>query len=136
MSTPLPSTTSHSSPLSCPQVGFLYENLWDARKKYDKHSFASIWIVFLTNIIAGELQPQYGLLIAIIVGIILSLGGFAYEFVHKSLLAPPISGEEHCSTAVRSAAQEVKLGVLGRWYHIFTAQATAATIRPHAAAIL
>ena len=32
------------------------------------------------------------------------------------------SGEEHCSSAVRSARQLLKLAVLGRWYHIFTAQ--------------
>lgn len=72
--------------------------------------------------VAGELLPQYSLLVAIVVGVVLSAFGFAYTFARNSQLAPPLSGEEHCSTAVRSAAQEMKLGVLGRWYHIFTAR--------------
>lgn len=70
---------------------------------------------------SGELTPQYSLLIAILIGTILAAFGFAYTFAKRSTLSPPVSGEAHCSTAVRSAAQEMKLGVLGRWYHIFPA---------------
>jgi hypothetical protein len=51
--------------------GFLIENLWDARNLYDRFSFGSIWAVFIINVIAGELLPQYGLLIAFVVGMTL-----------------------------------------------------------------
>ena len=100
-------------------AGFLVENLWDARKKYDRFAFISIWAVFLTFFFAGELLPQFGLLLAICVGIVLSSLSFAFKFAKKSKLQDPISGYDYSSTAVRSAAQEMKLGVLGCWYHIF-----------------
>mmetsp|Transcript_23205 Transcript_23205/g.55929 ORF Transcript_23205/g.55929 Transcript_23205/m.55929 type:complete len:1314 (-) Transcript_23205:373-4314(-) len=102
-------------------AGFLIEHLFDARLKYNRYSYASIWIVWISNVIAGELLPQYSLLVAILVGVVLSAFGFAYTFARNSKLSPPRSGEQHSSLAVRSAAQEMKLGVLGRWYYIFSA---------------
>lgn len=99
--------------------GFLIENLWDARNLYDRFSFGSIWAVFIINVIAGELLPQYGLLIAFVVGIVLSAFGFAFKFAQTSKLADSVPGYDYSSTAIRSAAQEMKLGVLGCWYHIF-----------------
>ena len=99
--------------------GFLIENLWDARNLYDRFSFCSIWAVFIINVIAGELLPQYGLLIAFVVGIVLSAFGFAFKFAKTSKLADSVPGYDYSSTAIRSAAQEMKLGVLGCWYHIF-----------------
>ena len=61
-------------------AGFLIENLWDSRKVYDTFSFASIWAVFIVNVVAGELLPQFGLLLAIVVGIILSAFEFSFRF--------------------------------------------------------
>ena len=100
-------------------AGFLVENLWDARKKYDRFAYFTIWAVFLTFFFAGELLPQFGLLFAIVVGIAISTLSFALKFAKKSKLHDAISGYDYSSTAVRSAAQEMKLGVLGCWYHIF-----------------
>lgn len=34
-------------------AGFLYENLIEARHKFNRYSFASIWIVWISNIVAG-----------------------------------------------------------------------------------
>ena len=50
-------------------AGFLIENLWDARKAFGRYEFVSIWVVFLINIVAGELMPQFGLLLAIGAGL-------------------------------------------------------------------
>ena len=100
-------------------AGFLIENLIDTRHKFNRLNFASCWVIFIVNIIAGELAPSYGLLIAISTGLILGLVGFAVHYARKSGGGlgshPIISGEAHCSTAIRSAAQEAKLGILGVW---------------------
>ena len=101
---------------------FLVENLVDARKRFNKIDFASMWIVFLTNIVVGEYAPRFALLVALGTGIVLAAFGFAFQFARKAKLSPPTSGELHTSTAIRSAAQEMKLGVLGCWFHIFEAQ--------------
>ena len=73
------------------------------------HGTCRCWAIFLTNVIAGELLPSLGLLIAIATGVVCGLVGFAAHYARKSgggLGATPIiSGEEHCSTAIRSAAQ-------------------------------
>ena len=103
-------------------VGFLVENLWDSRTKFQRLNFAAIWAVFLINVIMGEALPQFGLLIAIVSGLVFGLFSFAVHFARKSITTESISGEQHCSTAIRSASQEAKLGVLGVWYHIFAAQ--------------
>ena len=100
-------------------AGFLIENLWDARKKFGRYEFACIWAVFLINMVAGELMPQFGLLLAIGAGFLLCLIGFTYRFTATCTIAAPISGYDYSSTAVRSFSQEMKLGVLGCWYHIF-----------------
>ena len=108
-------------------VGFLVENLWDSRLRFNKVTFASIWGIFVINVVAGEIVPSYGLLIAIGAGLVWGLVAFAVHFARKSgsaagaSEAPMLSGEAHCSTAIRSAAQEAKLGVLGVWYHIVRA---------------
>ena len=77
------------------------------------------WAIFLTNVIAGELLPSLGLLIAIATGVVCGLVGFAAHYARKSgggLGATPIiSGEEHCSTAIRSAAQ-VSACVITGWH--------------------
>ena len=116
-----------SSLLVFSSVGFLIENLFDTRKKFNKVNFASIWGIFLVNVVAGEIVPSLGLLIAIAAGLIWGLIAFAVHFARKSASraqarAALISGEVHCSTAIRSAAQEAKLGVLGVWYTIVVAQ--------------
>jgi len=103
-------------------VGFLVENLWDSRTKFQRLNFAAIWAVFLINVVMSELLPQFGLLIAIVSGLVFGLFSFAVHFARKSITTESIPGEQHCSTAIRSASQEAKLGVLGVWYHIFAAQ--------------
>ena len=39
-------------------AGFLIEKLYDARKAFSAFEFASIWAVFITNIVAGAFLPQ------------------------------------------------------------------------------
>ena len=63
---------------------FLVENLWDARKRFNKLEFGAIWAVFLLNAVFGELLPQYGLLIAIAAGLIAASFAFAVHFARKS----------------------------------------------------
>jgi hypothetical protein len=84
-------------------TGFLVENLWDARKVFGRYEFASIWAVFIINIIAGELLPQFGLLMAIGAGFLLCFIGFTYRFAQTSTIADPISGYDYSSTAVPHA---------------------------------
>lgn len=103
-------------------VGFLVENLWDTRRRFARLNFLAIWAVFVINVVTGEVLPQYALLIAIVSGLVWGLFAFAVHFARKSVTTASISGDQHCSTAIRSAAQEAKLGVLGVWYHIFSAQ--------------
>ena len=102
-------------------VGFLIENLFDSRHKLSAPEYLIVWAVFVINVLGGEYIPQYGLLIAIGSGMIWGLVMFAVRFAKASDLGSSrvISGEIHCSTAIRSAAQEMKLGVLGVWYTIF-----------------
>ena len=101
-------------------VGFLVDNLWDTRKTYDRANFFSIWAVFTINVIGGEYLPQYGLLISIGSGLLWGLIAFVIQFARHSAISSltAISGEAHCSSAIRSATQETKLGVLGVWYTI------------------
>jgi SulP family sulfate permease len=101
-------------------IAFLYENLWDARKKFDKLNFRSVWGVFIINVVTGEYLPQYGLLISMVAGMLWGLFTFVVQFArHTSNHSyTAISGEGHCSSAIRSAAQETKLGILGVWFSI------------------
>lgn len=94
-------------------LGFLIENLVDAHRKYNRLSFLAIWAIFVLNI-------WQDLLIAIAAGLVWASFSFAYLFARKSKHTPPISGADHCSSAIRSAPQEMKLGVVGSWYHIFS----------------
>ena len=71
-------------------------------------SFLGIWLIFIINIV-GELWQ------ALLAGVVWAAVAFAIHFAAKSELRPIIRGEEHSSSAVRSAAQEMKLGVLGTW---------------------
>ena len=103
-------------------LGFVIENLWDARKVYNRWDFASIWAVFLTNAIVGEFSPAFALLVALVVGCVLSAFGFAFKFARMATLAQPISGDYIVSSAIRSAPQEMKLGVLGCWFCVFPVQ--------------
>mmetsp|Transcript_39080 Transcript_39080/g.85892 ORF Transcript_39080/g.85892 Transcript_39080/m.85892 type:complete len:686 (-) Transcript_39080:40-2097(-) len=104
-------------------TGFLVENLWDARKTFNRLEFSVIWLIFSVNLVFSELLPQFGLLIAIIVGLVWAAIAFAIHFARKSnqliRADASISGANHCSTAVRSATQEMKLGIIGVWFHIF-----------------
>lgn len=34
-------------------AGFLIENLWDARNKFNRYGFISIWVVWIANVIAS-----------------------------------------------------------------------------------
>ena len=92
-------------------AGFLIENLIDAYARYSKMSFLGIWLIFMINMF-GELWQ------ALLAGVVWAAVAFAIHFAAKSDLRPIICGEEHSSSAVRSAAQEMKLGVLGTWYAI------------------
>ena len=46
------------------------------RKVYNRWDFASIWAVFLTNAIVGEFSPAFALLLALVVGCVLSVPDF------------------------------------------------------------
>ena len=108
-------------------VGFLVENLIDTRKKFAARELSAVWAVFVINVLGGEYLPQLGLLIAIASGLVWGLVAFAVHFARRSQASKgqlTISGEIHCSSAYRSAAQEAKLGVLGLWYTIMKLEAS------------
>ena len=90
--------------------GFLIENLIDARRRFHGLSFAAVWVIFGVNV-------WQGLFWAIAAGLAWATVSFAIIYARESQINPPISGTDHCSTALRSSAQEMKLGVIGSWYH-------------------
>mmetsp|Transcript_37331 Transcript_37331/g.82110 ORF Transcript_37331/g.82110 Transcript_37331/m.82110 type:complete len:1254 (-) Transcript_37331:421-4182(-) len=136
-------------------IGFLIENLVDARQRFSRMEFACVWAVFIANVFAGEMIPEFGLLIAIVVGLFLSTFAFAAHFARKSdalndkagsndLTPGSISGTNHASTAIRSPAQEMTLGIVSIWYHVIhakgyvffgTASKLYATMKAHLAEI-
>ena len=90
------------------RCGFIWENLIDARRKFNRMSYAAAWVIFFVNV-------WQGLVVAIGTGLVWATVSFTVMYARKSKLHPPISGSDHCSTALRSAAQEMKLGVIGAW---------------------
>ena len=70
--------------------GFFVENLYDARKKFNRLSFAATWLIFLVNV-------WQGLLVAIGMGLGWATLSFAIIYARKGKLLPPISGSDHCS---------------------------------------
>mmetsp|Transcript_2425 Transcript_2425/g.4091 ORF Transcript_2425/g.4091 Transcript_2425/m.4091 type:complete len:1254 (+) Transcript_2425:103-3864(+) len=107
-------------------LGFLVENLYAAKRQFTRKELGCVWATFILHIIAGEIAPQFGLLVALLIGLLLAALSFAVHFArrmhHNELDLGTIPGEEHCSTAIRSASQEMKLGVLAIWYHIIQAR--------------
>ena len=101
-------------------VGFLLDNLWDTRKTYVRADFFSVWAVFIINFFSDQYLPRYGLLISIGAGLLWGLVSFVIHFARHAANSSltVISGEAHSSSAIRSATQETKLGVLGIWYTI------------------
>lgn len=86
-------------------IDFLVEHLYDSYKKYNKLNFAAVWIMWITNVLAGEVLPAYGLLIAFAVGVLSGTIIFVVEFVNKTsgksnAIAKLISGDKTCSTAI------------------------------------
>ena len=105
-------------------VGFLVENLWDTRTKFEKLNYGAIWVVFVINVVMGEwlsqvtvrervrvrVSPnpnqyaratpnpnQYALLIAIISGLVWGVFAFAVHFARKSVTTASIPGARHRS---------------------------------------
>ena len=35
-------------------LGFLVENLWDTRTKFETLNYGAIWVVFVINVVMGE----------------------------------------------------------------------------------
>mmetsp|Transcript_9887 Transcript_9887/g.21422 ORF Transcript_9887/g.21422 Transcript_9887/m.21422 type:complete len:1286 (+) Transcript_9887:334-4191(+) len=113
-------------------VGFLWENLWEGRKNMNRVSFAIVWIIFLVNFIweffvlqnlPRDIQPMVpGLLVVFILGIVLSTFEFMFAFMHKA--KPPVirSGDECCSSAVRSEKHDTQLAVMSPWFQIFSVE--------------
>jgi len=111
-------------------VGFLYENLYEGRKNMNRVSFAIVWIIFLVNFIweffilqnlPKNIQPMVpGLLVVFILGIVLSTFEFMFAFMHKA--KPPMirSGDECCSSAVRSEKHDTQLAVMSPWFQVFS----------------
>ena len=79
-------------------VGFLVENLWDTRTKFEKLNYGAIWVVFVINVVMGEWLSQYALLIAIVSGLVWGVFAFAVHFARKSVTTASIQGAHHCSS--------------------------------------
>jgi len=109
-------------------VGFLYENLWEARLVMNKFSFGIVWTIFLVNFIYEffilqllplGVQPMLpGLLVVFCLGLILATFEFMFAFMHAA--KPPIilKGAECCSSTVRSEKHEKQLAIVARWYQV------------------
>ena len=80
-------------------LGFLVENLWDTRTKFEKLNYGAIWVVFVINVVMGEWLSQYALLIAIVSGLVWGVFAFAVHFARKSVTTASIPGDtHHCSS--------------------------------------
>ena len=73
-------------------LGFLVENLWDTRTKFEKLNYGAIWVVFVINVVMGEWLSQYALLIAIVSGLVWGVFAFAVHFARKSVTTASIPG--------------------------------------------
>ena len=110
-------------------VGFLYENLWEGRKKMNRASFAIVWIIFLVNFIweffvlqhlPKEVQPMVpGLLVVFILGLVLSTFEFMFAFMHKAKDPSIRGGDVCCSSAIRSEKHDNQLAVMSGWFQVF-----------------
>jgi MFS superfamily sulfate permease-like transporter len=70
-------------------VGFLVENLWDTRRRFNRLNYSAIWAVFVINVLGGEYLSQFGLLIAI------GTGACDHRPLHRPLHRPkhrPLGG--------------------------------------------
>jgi hypothetical protein len=109
----------------------LLENLWEARTKMTRASFAIVWTIFLVNVVweffilqtlPTELQPMLpGLMLVFVLGIILATFEFVFAFIDSNAKGHPIKrGDECCSTSLRSDKHEGNLAVISPWFQVFT----------------
>eukprot|EP00985_Skeletonema_marinoi_P003734 scaffold1616_cov173-Skeletonema_marinoi.AAC.6 len=95
-------------------VGFLYENLWEGRKKMNRASFAIVWNL------PKDIQPMVpGLLVVFVLGIVLSTFEFMFAFMHKAKDPSIRCGDVCCSSAVRSDKHDSQLAVMAGWFQVF-----------------
>ena len=109
-------------------VGFLYENLWEARLVMNKFSFGIVWTIFLVNFVYEffilqllplGVQPMVpGLLVVFCLGLVLATFEFMFAFMHAAKPPLILSGSECCSSTVRSEKHEKQLAIVACWYEV------------------
>ena len=109
-------------------MGFLYENLWEARLVMNKFSFGIVWTIFLVNFVYEffilqllplGVQPMVpGLLVVFCLGLVLATFEFMFAFMHAAKPPLILSGSECCSSTVRSEKHEKQLAIVACWYEV------------------
>jgi MFS superfamily sulfate permease-like transporter/CRP-like cAMP-binding protein len=87
-------------------AGFVVENLYDARETLSPLEFGAVWIIVTTN-------AFYGLLPAVVVGIILSSLIFAVKYSQTPVLKHIVTGRDYQSKVIRTHHLDWKLQQLG-----------------------
>ena len=87
-------------------AGFIVENLWDARETLSPSEFAAVWIIVISN-------AFYGLLPAVIVGIILSSLIFAVKYSRIQVIKYTVTRRDYQSNVIRAYHTDWKLQQLG-----------------------
>jgi len=110
-------------------VGFLYENLYEAKDVMNPGSFAIVWTIFLVNfvweffvmqLLPLGIQPMVpGLLVVFVLGMLLATVEFMAAFMHAAKPPVILKGEECCSSSIRCEKHECQLAILSPWYQVF-----------------
>lgn len=87
-------------------AGFLVENLIDARGTLSRSEFGAVWAIVITNVF-------YGLLPAVIVGVILSSLIFAFKYSQTPVFKHIVTGRDYQSKVIRAHNIDWKLQQLG-----------------------
>ena len=87
-------------------LGFLVENLWDARQYLSKKEWVTVWIILILFLV-------FGLLIAVIAGIGLAAIIFSIQYSTRTEAKAIVTGKTFHSTVVRPLVHYQKLQHLG-----------------------
>jgi MFS superfamily sulfate permease-like transporter/CRP-like cAMP-binding protein len=87
-------------------AGFIVENLIDAKGTLSRSEFGAVWAIVITNVF-------YGLLPAVIVGIILSSLIFAFKYSQTPVFKHIVTGRDYQSKVIRAHNVDWKLQQLG-----------------------
>lgn len=87
-------------------AGFIVENLWDARLKFSRKEYLSIWAIVIVNAL-------FGLAWAVLCGVVLAALIFAIAYSRGGAIKAVISGSEFRSSVVRPNQEDMKLEHVG-----------------------